>query len=455
MLKEGFEIKEYTLKKFLGRGGFGEVWLAEKKIELADKKVPVALKFLSGENQRLSDYSSVRREINTWIDASGNKNIVSVLDGFIFDNLFVIVSEYADGGSLRGWLRQNGGKSPSLEKTVEMMSGILDGLSHLHSQKIVHRDLKPENILLKGEVPCIADFGVSRVVDTVSLTGSNFGTNSAGSPLYMSPESFERTKPTPQIDIWSAGVMLFEMLSGKIPYTADTIPALIYEIVTKEPRVLPSDVPENIQNVVKKALTKELSERFQTAREMRDALMKAFYLRDYPQTLAREEFITTKKKFVSEDNSVQTVPFGYEKSGSEISQNKNTNSNKKLYGWIGLGAGSVLAAAIGVFTVTQSSDEKKSSQENMTISNQTANSSVEVKNAENPAPVNSVITETAINSQNNTGANGNSNLQEQKTPSNVRSAAAKKETTNKKATSKMPQKSKKKVTLDDLLDGNN
>lgn len=455
MLKEGFEIKEYTLKKFLGRGGFGEVWLAEKKIELADKKVPVALKFLSGENQRLTDYSSVRREINTWIDASGNKNIVSVFDGFIYDNMFVIVSEYADGGSLRGWLRQNGGKSPGLEKTVEMMSGILDGLSHLHSQKIVHRDLKPENILLKGEVPCIADFGVSRVVDTVSLTGSNFGTNSAGSPLYMSPESFERTKPAPQIDIWSAGVMLFEMLSGKIPYTADTIPALIYEIVTKEPRALPSDVPENIQNVVKKALAKDVSERFQTAREMRDELMKAFYLRDYPQTFAREEFISTQKKFVSEDNSVQTVPLGYEKSGSEISQSKNTNSNKKIYGWIGLGTGAVLATAIGVFTVTQSSDEKSSGQENITISNQTANSSVEVKNAENPAPVNAVITETAINPQNNTGANGNSNLQQQKTPSNARSAAAKKETTNKKVTSKPPQKSKKKVTLDDLLDGNN
>ena len=439
MLKEGLEIKEYTLKKFLGRGGFGEVWLAEKKIELADKKVPVALKFLSGENQRLSEYSSVRREINTWIDASGNKNIVSVYDGFIFDDMFVIVSEYANGGSLRGWLRQNGGKSPSLEKAVEIMSGILDGLSHLHSQKIVHRDLKPENVLLRGDVPCIADFGVSRVIETVSLTSSNFGTNSAGSPLYMSPESFERIKPAPQIDIWSAGVMLFEMLSGKVPYAADTIPALIFEIVTREPRELPSDIPENIQMIVKKALAKNVCERFQTAKEMRDALMKAFYLRDQP-TSAREEFITTQKKSVSEDNSAQTVPINYEKGG----QNGRTDAKKKSYVWAGLGAGAILVAVTWIVGINQFSDQ--------TNSNQFNNS--------NPAQMTNTEKTTAPISENvNTVNSGSDRVQQiagkpmeepsetkprtiqtpRSTPARVKSAKA------------APKTTKKKVTLDDLI----
>ena len=134
------------------------------------RKSRLPIKVLAGDNQKISDYASVRREINTWIDASGNKNVVSVLDGFIHEDYFVIVSEYANNGSLRQWLRDNGGKSPNLEKTVEIMSGVLDGLSHLHAQKIVHRDLKPENVLLKGDVPCIVDFGVSRMVETVSLT---------------------------------------------------------------------------------------------------------------------------------------------------------------------------------------------------------------------------------------------------------------------------------------------
>lgn len=446
MLKEGFEIKEYTLKKFLGRGGFGEVWLAEKKIELADKKVQVALKFLSGENQRLSEYSSVKREINTWIDASGNKNVVSVLDGFIFDNLFIIVSEYADNGSLRDWLRRNGGKSPGLEKTVEIMSGILDGLSHLHSQKIVHRDLKPENILLKGDVPCIADFGVSRVIETVSLTSSNFGTNSAGSPLYMSPESFERTKPTPQIDIWSAGVMLFEMLSGKPPYTGDTIPALIFEIVTKEPRLLPSDVPENIQRVVKKALTKELSERFQTAREMRDALMKAFYLQDSPQTFVREEFITTQKKSVSEDSLAQTVPMNYE-NNSQTGQNENAGSNKKLYGWVGLGAGAILATVIGIIGVTQFSNRNSSNHSNTSNSAQTTNSEkVIVSNSENVGATNSNSGHSPQIIEKSPEKPIETKLKTVQTP---RPTPAKIKSASTKAAPKPT--AKKKVTLDDLI----
>jgi serine/threonine protein kinase len=184
MLKEGLQIKDYTLKTFLGKGSFGQVWLAEKKIEIADKKVPFALKFISDNTYGISDYSSVKREINTWIDASGHKNIISVQDGFIYEDFFVIVSEYANNGCLRQWLRDQGGKSPGLEKTVEIMSGILDGLTHLHTQNIIHRDLKPENVLLKGDVPCIADFGVSRIVDTTSLEISQSGTNTAGSPLY-------------------------------------------------------------------------------------------------------------------------------------------------------------------------------------------------------------------------------------------------------------------------------
>ena len=440
MLKEGLEIKEYTLKKFLGRGGFGEVWLAEKKIELADKKVPVALKFLSGENQRLSDYSSVRREINTWIDASGNKNIVSVYDGFIFDDLFVIVSEYADGGSLRGWLRQNGGKSPSLEKTVEIMSGILDGLSHLHSQKIVHRDLKPENVLLRGDVPCIADFGVSRVIETVSITSSNFGTNSAGSPLYMSPESFERIKPAPQVDIWSAGIMLFEMLSGKVPYVADTIPALIFEIVTKEPRSLPSDVPENIRMIVKKALAKDVSERFQTAKEMRDALMKAFYLGDQP-AFAREEFVTTRKKSAAEDNSAETVPINYGK----IAQSEKAETKKKSYLRAGVGAGAVLAAAVGIVGITQFSDQNNSNQIISSNSAQTANT--EKTTIPNSEPVNA--------------ANSDSNSVQQIAGKSTEEPSEKKaETTQTPRMTPVKAKSakatprptgKKKVTLDDLI----
>ena len=433
MLKEGKEIKDYTLKRFLGRGGFGEVWLAEKKIEIADKKVPFALKFLSGDNQRISEYASVKREINTWIEASGNKNVVSVLDGFIYENYFVIVSEYANNGSLRQWLRDYGGKSPNLEKTVEIMSGVLDGLSHLHAQKIIHRDLKPENVLLKGDVPCIVDFGVSRMVETVSLTSSQLGTHSAGSPLYMSPESFERVKPSPQIDIWSAGVMLFEMLSGKTPYRGETIPALIFEIVTKEPRELPSTVPDSFQKVVKKSLAKDVSERFSTAREMRDALMKALYTQDYIPTAANVNLIAAQK---DEDLfEAKTIPL------DSIPQNGGAEKKSGKLIWAGIGTGAVLAAAIGAFTVTQFTGGASSNQNNVSTSNQAA--AVETNSAKNvnSAPENTADKQEIARPQ--TTEKPSNQIAERQPP--------KPETPSKKVAPKTTPKPKKSVTLKDLI----
>lgn len=352
MLQISDEIKDYTLVKFLGKGGFGEVWLAEKKIELADKRVPFALKFITGESRGGANLETVKREVNTWIEASGNKQVVSVLDGFLHDDMFVIVSEYADGGSLRQWIRNNGGKAPSVEKAVELMGGVLDGLTHLHSNKIVHRDLKPENILLKGEVPCIADFGVSRVIETLSF-GDTFGTNAAGSPHYMSPESFERIVPSPQVDVWSAGVILYEMLCGKFPYQADTVPALVFEIITKDPKPMPPTIPQEIQKVVKKALSKHAVERYATAKEMRDALLKAFYLQDHVATVKDDELIETKK-------SVENLLRENKKIGltqaeiSTMSQGFTGSGTNKFFSWTYAStfAGVGLILMLGVVGIT-------------------------------------------------------------------------------------------------------
>ncbi|MCA1626237.1 MAG: serine/threonine protein kinase [Acidobacteria bacterium] len=415
--------------------------MAEKKIAIADKKVPYALKFLSGNNQRISEYSSVKREINMWIDASGNKNVVSVLDGFIHENYFVIVSEYANNGSLREWLKDNGGKSPNLEKTVEIMSGVLDGLSHLHARKIIHRDLKPENVLLKGDIPCIVDFGVSRMVETVSLTSSQLGTNSAGSPMYMSPESFERIKPSPQIDIWAAGVMLFEMLSGKTPYSGETIPALIFEIVTKEPRSLPATVPDTIQQVVKKALAKDISDRFSTAREMRDALMKALYLQDHTSTASDEDFISTRHQEKQKDANVLTSANTL--SLDSIVSSSNAKGNKKSLIWVGVVATALIAASIGIFTMTNSTGSDNSNQNNTSISNQqmaieTNSNSNSNFSAENTGKI-EVITKSG-----NTAKPSNQ-IVERKTPTKSEPAPK----TDKLKTTPKP---KKTVTLKDLID---
>lgn len=453
MLKEGLEIKEYTLKKFLGKGGFGEVWLAEKKIEIADKKVPFALKFISDNTHGISDSASVKREINTWIDASGNKNIISVQDGFIFDNMFVIVSEYADNGSLRQWLRTHGGKSPGLETTVEIMGGLLDGLTHLHAQNIIHRDLKPENVLLKGDVPCIADFGVSRIVESVSLELSQAGTNTAGSPLYMSPESFERIKPSPQIDIWSAGVILFEMLSGKTPYSADTIPGLIYEIVTKEPRSLPADIPQSFHTVVKKALARDISARFSSAKEMRDALMRALYSQHLNSSEAAETNAASQNEkrpagAMSGTDMLKTLPMTRNIPAAEIKGNEK--GNKKILLWIGLSAGVILAAAIGVFLWTQKPADTNSNQKGNSTTNQAVKIETNVNNNSNTAD-NQLI----ANPQNTAPPIEKPPekivVEKEKSQPNQRTTSSKSDVAPKKVAPKQNPPKKGKVTLDDLI----
>jgi tetratricopeptide (TPR) repeat protein len=276
MLEEGDQIREFRLKRLVGSGSYGEVWLAEKQIELADEGIPFALKFLINETHKGVNSEMVRNEVRTWIRAGNHANIVPVYDGFAHGRYLVIVSEYLEGGSLRDWLESNEKRAPSLENALHMMRGILRGLAHLHSRNIIHRDLKPENILLKNESPHITDFGVARIVETFSQSAHQRYTMGAGAPLYMPPEAFSEGQLTRQLDTWSAGIIFYEMLSGEYPFNASTVSALYGEILNREPRPLPPEVPVELCEVVSKSLVKDVSGRFQTADEMSDSLERAW-----------------------------------------------------------------------------------------------------------------------------------------------------------------------------------
>jgi serine/threonine-protein kinase len=270
MLEKGDKIGDYSLDKFIGRGQFGEVWLAEKHLQFSTRKVRHALKFLFNGGDEI-DLKAAEAEIDTWIEASGHPNIMSVLDMLLYRDYIIIVSEYAEGGSLKGWLQKNGGKAPSVEKALEMMAGILRGIEHLHSKSVVHRDLKPDNILLQGNFPRITDFGISRIVSSGSMS-----TKAMGSPAYMSPESFAGNK-SPQTDIWSAGVILYEMLTGEYPFHSEAIYGLVLAIQQEEMKPLPASISPELRAVVEQALEKDREKRIQTAREMRLAVERVLH----------------------------------------------------------------------------------------------------------------------------------------------------------------------------------
>ena len=154
MFYEGRQIGSYTLLRKLGRGGFGEVWLAEKRSQFVTKKVAVKLPLDAQVN-----FDAIRQEAELWEQASGHPNVLPIIDADVYDGQVLIVSEYAEGGSLMEKLKSRG--KLTIPEAIETTIGILNGLDFLHRRKIIHRDIKPANILLQDGVPRLADFVVS------------------------------------------------------------------------------------------------------------------------------------------------------------------------------------------------------------------------------------------------------------------------------------------------------
>src|SRR5579871_5497676 len=264
MFQPNQQVGPYTLIRQLGRGGFGEVWLAQKSTGLLDRQVGLKLPLDSDP-----DLDAIQREAQIWLRAGHHPNVLPIIDAEIVNGQVMIASEYASGGSLKDWLNQHGGKAPSVEAAIKMATGILAGLEHLHTLKpdaIIHRDLKPENVLLQDGVPRVTDFGISRVMKTTAFTQ-----RSSGTPSYMPPEAFDG-KYSAQSDIWSMGVMLYQMLSGRLPFPQQDLVALFGAIKQHDYAPLPPDVPKGLQAVIKKALSKEPAHRFASAAAMRAAL---------------------------------------------------------------------------------------------------------------------------------------------------------------------------------------
>ncbi len=185
-----------------------------------------------------------------------------IIEADIYGDHVVIASEYAPDGSLDTYLKNNG-KAHSVEAAVEIVSGILAGLEHLHSRSIIHRDLKPANILFQGTTPRLADFGISRVLKSTSQSSNIMGT-----PSYMAHEAFDG-KRNEQTDIWSVGVIFYQLLSGRLPFEQADITSLLGAILTRNPEPLPTTVPKPLQNVIARALTKDPNLRYKSAAEMR------------------------------------------------------------------------------------------------------------------------------------------------------------------------------------------
>jgi serine/threonine protein kinase len=264
MLQVGDQINgKYILKGELGHGAFGVVWLADW-VALGTL---VALKF----TLRDAIDPTIIKEARVWVKASGHQNVLSFYNAENYANYVVLASEYAPGGSLQEQLDTNKGKCPTIEHAIEIISGILDGLEYIHARGVVHRDLKPANILFKAKTPLLADFGISRLLESTIISRGE-----AGTPAYTAPEAFDGVR-NEQTDIWSVGVIFYQLLAGCLPFPQQDLAALKKAIKTRDPDPLPA-VPAPLRQIVDRALAKETSQRYRSATEMKDCLRNAIQM---------------------------------------------------------------------------------------------------------------------------------------------------------------------------------
>jgi serine/threonine protein kinase len=208
-------------------------------------------------------------------------NIVTIFETEQENGRYFIVMEYLEGDNLRQKMDREGALPP--DEAVRIATQVLDGLAHAHSKGVIHRDIKPENIhLLPTGLVKITDFGIARLKYEPNLTmdGQIFGT-----PSYMSPEQVQGGAIDEHSDLFSVGVILYEMLAGYKPFQGDSVITITYNIVHTEPPSPPS-IPAPLEWVIRRALRKNPAERFHSALEMKQALENALAQMKSPPAIA-------------------------------------------------------------------------------------------------------------------------------------------------------------------------
>lgn len=272
-MRAGYVLSgRYKIKQTLGEGGMANVYLAQDLI----LQRPVAVKLMRLDLR--DDPAAVRRFQREAISLTEltHPNIVSIYDVGEDNGMQYLIMEYVEGTDLKAYIQQN--FPLSFPTVVAIMEQILAAVEHAHSHGIIHRDLKPQNILIDqaGQVK-ITDFGIA-LATTDSLTQTN---TLMGSVHYLSPEQARGSVVTKQSDIYSLGIILFELLTKRVPFQGETAVSIAlkhYKDEMPAVRQFNSEIPQALENVIAHATAKSLADRYQTAAEMAADLKTALSL---------------------------------------------------------------------------------------------------------------------------------------------------------------------------------
>lgn len=334
MITKGQKINDrYEIIRSIGEGGMANVYLGYDTI--LDRNV--AIKVLRGD--LAGDEKFVRRFQREALSASSlaHPSIVEMYDVGVDDGLYFIVMEYVDGKTIKQLIKKRG--NLTLSEAIDIMLQLTDGMSHAHDSYIIHRDLKPQNIMIKddGQIK-ITDFGIAMALNSTQLTQTN---SVMGSVHYLPPEQASGKGSTIKSDIYSMGIIFYELLSGSLPFRGDNA----VEIALKHMRdPLPSlreensNIPQSIENIILKATAKNPKNRYEDARSMHDDLLTALnedrmneevYKYKYPEHENEGKNKKEEKKETTEEVDIDEEKFLFEDADNSIATKIEDEDNKK------------------------------------------------------------------------------------------------------------------------------
>ncbi len=267
----GTTIGPYQITQRLGRGGMADVYKAFHR----ELSIHRAIKFIRPEFVTSDDFRARFQQEAQGVARLRHPNIVQIHDFGVSDGHFYMVMEFLEGGTLKELLRTTGRATPSM--AVNIVKGVAEALEYAHSRDLIHRDIKPDNIMIDLEGrPVLMDFGIAKLL-TASTQLTQTGTG-IGTPAYMAPEQARGEPVSPATDIYALSIVLFELLTGQVPYDADTPMAIMLKALSDPlpmPRSFNPDISEALQGVILKGTAKAPEARYRSAVEFIAALDSA------------------------------------------------------------------------------------------------------------------------------------------------------------------------------------
>lgn len=360
MLTKGQKINDrYEIIKTIGEGGMANVYLANDTI--LDRKV--AIKVLRGDLS--NDEKFIRRFQREALSVSNlsHPNIVEVYDVGEEDGQYYIVMEYIEGKTLKQLLKKR--ETLTLPEVIDIMLQLTDGLAHAHESYIIHRDIKPQNIMiLDNGLVKITDFGIAMALNATQLTQTN---SVMGSVHYLPPEQTNGKSATVKSDIYSLGILMYELITGSVPFKGDNaVEIALKHMKEKIPSIRKQNptIPQSVENIVIKATAKNPRNRYDSVKEMHDDLEVCMEKEnakkvtfEYPENDIDDSEPITKKK---EKNKIEKPNVEYTEKKEESIEEDILETPKKRNTVILLLTGIVLFLLIiaGIFWLSSTKEVK-------------------------------------------------------------------------------------------------